>query len=91
MELEYLIFSLRDALFVLADPGKRLYWLHLLSAAVIALIYFRFSANRRSLSEMTSKLFSSAYWWNSSTRLDYLLFALNSFLKVVLFAPVLGG
>ena len=56
MELEYLIFSLRDALFVLADPGKRLYWLHLLSAAVIALIYFRFSANHRSLSEMTSKL-----------------------------------
>ena len=91
MELEHLIFSLRDALFVLADPGKRLYWLNLLSAAVIALIYFRFSSNRRSLSEMISKLFSSAYWWNSSTRLDYLLFALNSFLKVVLFAPVLGG
>ena len=91
MELEYLIFSLRDALFVLADPGKRLYWLNLLSAAVIALIYFRFSSNRLSLSDMTAKLFSSAYWWNSSTRLDYLLFALNSFLKVVLFAPVLGG
>ena len=91
MELEYLIFSLRDALFVLADPGKRLYWLNLLSAAVIALIYFRFSSNRLSLSDMTAKLFSSAYWWNSSTRLDYLLFALNSFLKVVLFAPVLGA
>ena len=91
MELEALIFSFRDALFVLVDPGKRLYWLHLLSAAVIAFIYFRFSSNRRSLSEMTVKAFSPNYWWNRSTQLDYLLFALNSFLKVVLFAPVLGG
>ena len=91
MELEYLISSFVDALFVLVDPGKRLYWLHLLSAAVISLIYFRFSSNRRSLSEMAAKVFNSDYWWNSSTRLDYLLFALNSFLKVVLFAPVLGG
>ena len=91
MELEHLIPSLVDALFVVVDPGKRLYWLHLLSAAVIALIYFRLSSNRRSLSEMTAKLFSSDYWWNSSTRLDYFLFAANSFLKVVLFSPVLGG
>ena len=91
MELEYLVLSLRDALFVLVDPGKRLYWLHLLSAAGIALIYYRFSSNRRSFSEMTAKAFSRHYWWNRSTQLDYLLFAFNSFLKVVLFAPVLGG
>ena len=91
MELDYLIYSLKDALFVLVDPGKRLYWLHLLSAAVIALIYFRFSSNRRTFREMTAKALSSDYWWNSSTRLDYLLFALNNVLKVVLFAPVLGG
>ena len=91
MEVEYLVLSLRDALFVLVDPGKRLYWLHLLSAAGIAIIYYRFSSNRRSFSEMTAKAFSRHYWWNRSTQLDYLLFAFNSFLKVVLFAPVLGG
>ena len=91
MELQYLILSLSDSLFVLTDPGKRLYWLHLLSAAGIALIYYRFSSSRRSFSEMAARALSRHYWWNSSTQLDYLLFAFNSFLKVVLFAPVLGG
>ena len=83
--------SLLDAMFVVADPGKRLYWMHMLSAALLALIYCRCAARRQSIGELASSLLDSAYWWNRSTRLDYGLFALNNFLKVAMFAPVLGG
>ena len=83
--------SLLDAMFVVADPGKRLYWMHVLSAAMLALIYFRCAARRQSIADLASSVLDSAYWWNRSTRLDYGLFALNNFLKVAMFAPVLGG
>ena len=83
--------SLLDAMFVVADPGKRLYWMHVLSAALLALIYCRCAARRQSIGDLASSVLDSAYWWNRSTRLDYGLFALNNFLKVVMFAPVLGG
>jgi hypothetical protein len=83
--------SLLDAMFVVADPGKRLYWMHVLSAALLALIYCRYAARRQSIADLASSVLDSAYWWNRSTRLDYGLFALNNFLKVAMFAPVLGG
>ena len=88
---EALIASLLDAMFVVADPGKRLYWMHVLSAALLALIYCRCAARRQSIADLASSVLDSAYWWNRSTRLDYGLFALNNFLKVAMFAPVLGG
>ena len=88
--LEAILPNLGEALFVVVDPGKRLFWLHLLSAQVLAL-YFRFSSTQLSCREILSKLLNVRYWWNRSTQMDYALFFLNSFLKVVLFAPVLGG
>ena len=88
---EALSASLLDAMFVVADPGKRLYWMHVLSAALLALIYCRCAARRQSIADLASSVLDSAYWWNRSTRLDYGLFALNNFLKVAMFAPVLGG
>ena len=83
--------SLLDAMFVVEDPGKRLYWMHVLSAALLALVYCRCAARRQSIGDLASSVLDSAYWWNRSTRLDYGLFALNNFLKVAMFAPVLGG
>ena len=83
--------SLLDAMFVVANPGKRLYWMHVLSAALLALVYCRCAARRQSIGDLASSVLDSAYWWNRSTRLDYGLFALNNFLKVAMFAPVLGG
>ena len=88
---EVLSASFLDAMFVVADPGKRLYWLHVLSAALLALIYCQCASRRRSVSDLVSAVLNSAYWWNRSTRLDYGLFAFNNFLKVAMFAPVLGG
>ena len=88
---EALSATLLDAMFVVADPGKRLYWMHVLSAALLALIYCRCAARRQSIGDLASSVLDSAYWWNRSTRLDYGLFALNNFLKVAMFAPVLGG
>ncbi len=83
--------SLLDAMFVVADPGKRLYWVHVLSAALLALIYCQCATSRKSIRDLASSVLDSAYWWNHSTKLDYGLFALNNLLKVAIFAPVLGG
>ena len=65
--------------------------MHVLSAALLALIYCRCAASRQSIGDLASSVFDRAYWWNRSTRLDYGLFALNNLLKVAMFAPVLGG
>ena len=83
--------SFIDAMFVVADPGKRLYWVHVLSAALLALIYCQCAARRQSIRDLALSVLDSAFWWNRSTKLDYGLFALNNFLKVAMFAPVLGG
>ena len=83
--------SLLDAMFVVADPGKRLYWVHVLSAALLALIYCQCATSRQSMRDVASSVLDSAYWWNHSSKLDYGLFALNNLLKVAIFAPVLGG
>lgn len=83
--------SFLDAMFVVADPGKRLYWVHVLSAALLALIYCKCAVRPQSIRDLASGVLDSAYWWNRSTKLDYVLFALNNFLKVAMFAPVLGG
>ena len=88
---ETLVDGFLEAIFVVVDPGKRLYWMHLLAAALLAAIYCKASSRCQSVSDMTMGLLDIAYWWNRSTKLDYGLFALNNFLKVVMFAPVLGG
>ena len=80
-----------DTLFVVADPAKRLYWLHLLTAAALASLYLRCSSQDWPFEKMFRGLFNPDYWWNSSTKLDYGLFCLNGFLKIAVFAPVLGG
>ena len=80
-----------DALFIVADPAKRLYWMHLLASAALACLYLRFLSKEWSAKTAFQKLLNANYWWNASTRQAYALFCLNSFLKVSLFAPVLGG
>lgn len=68
-----------DSFIGLLNPEKRLFIGYLLSAAVIALLFYRFSM-KRPLAESARGLFSSAIWWSRSARADYTLILINQLL-----------
>lgn len=70
-----------DALF---NPGQRLFWLYLLSSAILSLLIFAFSA-RKELSFTSIK----DYWLNPEALLDYRYFFISWFIKIYLIAPLL--
>ena len=59
---------------------QRVYWLYLLSAFLIAMVYVRFNPKAK-------KQFSKELLWHSSARLDYLYFIVVSAIKVALILP----
>jgi len=68
-----------------ADAHHRLYWLYLLSSALIAGAFaWRFRAYR-------ALLFDKRIWWHPSARLDYAYFPLVSLIKVLAVAPLVLG
>jgi len=80
-----------EPFFYSALPGKRLYWLFILSSLVLALIalYWRYGVRRqRSIWRM---IFSSKYWLTRSTALDLSYLFLNSFVRSVVLIPLLGS
>lgn len=65
----------------LLDPTKRLYWVYLLSSALMAVWYLHVNPKRLAF------VFSRHIWWHKSARLDYLYFMLSSFIKLSLLIP----
>lgn len=65
-----------------ADPSKRVYWLYLLTSALIAVIYL-YNRPRRLLYAVSPKIL-----WHKSARLDYLYFILSVAIKVAIIVPV---
>lgn len=76
----------------LDDPGSRLFYLNILAAAILAVLYLVARSDRAPSSR---RRFANAlglrrkYWWNRSARSDYALYFLNSIFKVLLFIPFL--
>jgi sterol desaturase/sphingolipid hydroxylase (fatty acid hydroxylase superfamily) len=76
-------------LFPWDDPGSRLFGLNLL-ASVLLVVFFLFSKGERGERlgrEIWKTVFSKRYWWNHSTKEDYLLYLLNAGLKLFLVFP----
>ncbi len=73
-------------LLALGDPSRRLYWVFLLSSAVLACWVVW-----RDKSDALKVLCSPKTWLSRSSLLDIQLLVLNYFLKVLLFLPLLGG
>ena len=71
------------------SPQKRLYWGHLLSAAMIAALWLVL-LKRHSLRESFGKVFSRSAWLSRSARADYLLFTLNTFIMGALLPRLIG-
>ena len=89
--------NLHSELWPWFDPGSRLYYLNLLSALVLSVIFLswvRFKNNKNKSDSIFSlqalKSHFKNYWLHPSAQVDYQIYALNAFLKVFLFAPVLG-
>lgn len=66
----------------LLDPSKRIYWVYLLTSALIAALYLYFHPKRIRF------IFSSTLWWHKSARVDYLYFMVVSLIKVSLLVPI---
>ena len=79
-----------DELFrISADPSRRTYWVFLLSALLLALLVLYIDKLRNKAAEI--KLNVHSYWLHRSHLTDIGYFVLNTFLKILLVIPLLGG
>ncbi len=76
------------------DPGSRLYFMNLLVAMVVTLGFFLFFQKKQIrvlFSRTYLKSSFNSYWLHPSALVDYKIYLINGFIKVFLFAPVLGA
>lgn len=74
------------------NPGEALYLTYLASALAIAatVLWLRARAHGRpSIKGVLGDLFPRRVWWHRSARVDYAYFIVNTFVAVLIFAPVL--
>lgn len=67
------------------DSDKRIYWLYMVSALLLAVFIFR------NQPDILRKQFSKEILWHPSARLDYVYFVAVSAVKILLIVPVLMG
>ena len=73
------------------DSAKRVYWLYLLSALLIAsFVVARQLGVWRPLEQLKS-LFDYRYWFSQSTLLDYFLMFFNNGMRILLLVPLFGS
>ena len=80
-----------EPLWYFADPAKRLYWLHLFGSLMLAGCYFWLKRSDRTVWIALRQVCELRYWWNPSTRIDYVLLFFNAALKIGVFVPLVGG
>lgn len=89
--MESLLTALTSPLLIPTDPGRRLFWLFILSALVMASITVSLQQRRFSPTSQCRALFNWRYWFNRSTGTDYALLVGNTLLKGLLLVPLLGS
>ncbi len=73
------------------DPSKRLFWLFILSALLLASITVAWQQRELNLAKQIRSLFNPRYWLHRSTLIDTGLLFVNSSLKILLLIPLLGS
>ncbi|XPV69330.1 MAG: sterol desaturase family protein [Halarcobacter sp.] len=66
----------------LINPGRRTYWIYLISSIAIAMVFIYFNSRYKRV------IFSSKLWLHPSSKLDYYYFLLSYFIKVLLIIPI---
>ncbi|MFA6195762.1 MAG: sterol desaturase family protein [Sulfurimonas sp.] len=77
--------NILEALNALFEPNKRIYWLYIVSSALIALVYLRY------FKESARVHLSAKLWLHKSAVLDYKYFVLSFFLKTIFIVPIVFG
>ena len=73
------------------DSAKRVYWLYLLSALLIASCAVAWQSGRLQPIVQLKSLLNSKYWFSKSTSLDYFLMFFNNGMRVFLLVPLFGS
>ena len=73
------------------DSAKRVYWLYLLSALLIASCAVAWQSGRLQPVVQLKSLFNRNYWFSKSTFLDYFLMFFNNGLRIFLLVPLFGS
>ena len=73
------------------DAGKRVYWLYLLSALVIASIVVTVQVGKFDLKSQLASLFNPKYWFAKSSLYDVYLMLVNNALRILLLVPLFGS
>ena len=73
------------------DSAKRVYWLYLLSALLIASYVVAKQAGKWQPREQLKSLFNGKYWFAKSSLLDYFLMFFNNAMRVLLLLPLFGS
>lgn len=73
------------------DAGKRVYWLYLLSALVIASIVITVQSGKFDLKNQLSSFFNPKYWFAKSSLYDVYLMLFNNALRILLLIPLFGS
>ena len=82
---------LTEPLGFLADPGKRVFWVYVIVALLVASFVTSIRDGGFSLRKQTKALFNLSYWFNRSTLIDYALMWLNALIRTSLIVPLLGA
>ncbi|NQZ08290.1 MAG: sterol desaturase family protein [Algicola sp.] len=80
---------LLELLGYVSDPNKRLYYLYLLSACLLAVPVYRRTKPQKNLKNFAAYLFNSKVWLAPSAKQDYALLVVNKLIKAVIYAPAI--
>ncbi|MBV33715.1 MAG: fatty acid hydroxylase [Porticoccaceae bacterium] len=73
------------------DPAKRVYWLYLLSALVVASLAVTYQEGRFQPLEQLRSLVNLRYWLSKSSLYDLFLMIFNSVIRLGLLIPLFGS
>lgn len=87
--LEHVLLLLGEPFLYVLNPHKRIFWLYLLSALLLALAVV--IVRRQSVATAAAKCLSLRYWFGPSSLVDYQWIVINHILRVILIVPLIGG
>lgn len=78
-----------EPLLYLFNPHRRIAWIYLFSAGIIAILVYHFRM-RLSVKDSIKEVFNKKYWWSTSAKTDYILFFICGITKALLVIPYLS-
>ena len=73
------------------DPSKRVYWVYLLSALVVASVAVAYQDGRFRPLKQLKDFLNAGYWFSRSSLLDFSLMFFNSIMRLSLLIPTFGS